>query len=122
MFAIHSKVELLKREGRALGGYARHYYDIFQLADHAEVIAMLKADEYAAIKADYDQISRTHFPKSYFSPEGMSFARSDAIFPPPGLAEAIAREYEAQCRALCYGPFPSWSEVQARLLRLRDLL
>ena len=26
MFAIHSKVELLKRDGRPLGTYARHYY------------------------------------------------------------------------------------------------
>ena len=32
MFAIHSKVEILKRDGRALGTYARHYYDLFQLA------------------------------------------------------------------------------------------
>ena len=28
LFAIHSKVELLKREGRALGSYARRYYDL----------------------------------------------------------------------------------------------
>ncbi len=27
MFAIHSKVELLKRDGRPLGSYARHYYE-----------------------------------------------------------------------------------------------
>jgi hypothetical protein len=39
MFAIHSKVELLKRDGQALGTYARHYYDLFQLAAQAEVIA-----------------------------------------------------------------------------------
>ncbi len=44
-------------------------------------MAMLRSDEYGAIKADYDQISRTHFPKSYFCPEDMSFARSDALFP-----------------------------------------
>src|SRR6202035_3481178 len=82
MFAIHSKVELLKRDGRRLGTYARHYYDLFQLAAQAEVIAMLKSAEYAAIKADYDEISRTHFAESYFYPEGMSFANSDALFPP----------------------------------------
>ena len=29
MFAIHAKVELLKREGQPLGSYARHYYDLF---------------------------------------------------------------------------------------------
>ncbi len=28
MFAIHSKVEMLKRQGQPLGSYARHYYDL----------------------------------------------------------------------------------------------
>ena len=60
MFAIHSKVELLKRDKKALGPYARHYYDLFQLSGHPEVEAMLRSPEYAAIKADYDQISRAH--------------------------------------------------------------
>jgi hypothetical protein len=50
MFAIHGKVELLKRDGRALGSYARHYYDLYCLAARDEVIAMLKSAEYAAIK------------------------------------------------------------------------
>ena len=81
MFAIHSKVEILKRDKTPLGTYARHYYDLFQLAAQAEVIAMLKSGEYAAIKKDYDAISREYFPKSYFYPEGMSFAKSDALFP-----------------------------------------
>lgn len=122
MFAIHSKIELLKRDRQPLGSYARHYYDLFQLAERPEVVAMLKSDEYATIKADYDQISRTHFPKSYFSPEGMSFTHSDALFPPADLATALGPEYEAQCQMLCYGPYPSWAEVQARFLILRDLL
>lgn len=30
---------------------------------------------YRTIKTDYDQISRAHFPKIYFPPAGMSFAR-----------------------------------------------
>jgi hypothetical protein len=122
MFAIHGKVELLKRDGQALGTYARHYYDLFQLAAQAEVIVMLQSSEYAAIKADYDQISRTHFPRSYFYPDGMSFSRSDALFPPADLAPVIGTEYETQCRMLCYGPYPSWVDIQARLLELRDLL
>ena len=122
MFAIHGKIELLKRDKQALGSYARHYYDLFQLAGHDEVIAMLKAAEYAAIKADYDRISRAYFARGYFFPENMSFARSDALFPPPDLAAMIGAEYEAQCRLLCYGPYPSWAEVQARLLELKPLL
>jgi hypothetical protein len=126
LFAIHGKVELLKREGRPLGAYARHYYDLFQLSGQPEVRAMLASDEYRAIKADYDGISRTHFPQSYFAPEGMSFAGSDALFPPAALAAVIAREYETQCRQLCFGPYPPWPEVQARfeemLTSMRRLL
>jgi hypothetical protein len=85
MFAIHSKVELLKRDRQPLGTYARHYYDLHQLAARDEVMAMLASEEYAAIKADYDRISRAHFPRSYFYPAGMSFARSDALFPSADL-------------------------------------
>jgi len=122
LFAIHSKVEMLKRDGQPLGTYARHYYDLFQLAAQGEVTAMLNSPEYAAIKTDYDQISRTHFPRRYFRPEGVSFARSDALFPPENLAATVGAEYEAQCRMLCYGPYPSWTEIQTRFLELRELL
>jgi len=52
----------------------------------------------------------------------MSFARSDALFPPAELAVAIGAEYEEQCRLLCYGPYPPWAEIQARLEQLRHLL
>ena len=122
MFAIHSKVELFKRGGQPIGGYARHYYDLYQLSSQSDVLTMLQSPEYTTIKTDYDQISRTHFAKSYFHPEGMSFARSDALFPAAELAAAIADEYASQCRVLCYGQFPSWSEVQARFEELRQLL
>ena len=122
MFAIHGKIELLKRDGRPIGSYARHYYDLFQLSSQPDVIAMLQSDEYTTIKADYDQISSAYFPKNYFQPEGMVFARSDALFPPDALDGRIRAEYEAQCRLLCYGPFPSWSEVRSRFLELRDVL
>ena len=122
MFAVHGKVELLKRDGQPLGSYARHYYDMFQLAAQEEVIAMLKSDEYPAIKSDYDKISRAHFPRSYFHPDEMSFARSDALFPPADLSAVISAEYDAQCRMLCYGPYPSWAEIQSQLVSLRELL
>jgi hypothetical protein len=122
MFAIHAKVQLLKQNGQKLGSYARHYYDLHQLSDKPEVLAMLRSDEYTDIKKDYDLVSRTHFSKSYFPPDEMSFARSDALFPPPALAAEIGAEYEAQCRLLCYGPYPSWVEAQARFLEIRQLL
>ncbi len=83
---------------------------------------MLRSEEYAAIKADYDQISITHFPKSYVPPPDMSFAKSDALFPPAELRAAIAPGFEAQCRLLCFGPFPTWDEVQASMENIRGLL
>ena len=43
---IHAKVEALKKEGKEIGGYARHYYDLFCLADRPEVLAMLQSAEY----------------------------------------------------------------------------
>jgi len=52
----------------------------------------------------------------------MSFAKSDVLFPSADLAKIISVEYEAQCKLLCYGPYPSWQEVQARLFQSRDLL
>lgn len=122
LFAIHGKVELLKRESRPIGPYTRHYYDLYHLGGMAEVRAMLESAEYPAIKADYDKISRAHFSRDYSPPDAMSFARSDALFPPAGLAISIAREYEQQCQALCYGRFPSWREVAGRFEELRDLL
>ena len=122
LFAIHSKVELLKRDRRPIGSYARHYYDLFQLAAQPEVATMLRSDEYAAIKADYDAISRAYFPQSYFCPSEMSFAGSDGLFPQGELARTIAGEYEVQCRQLCFGPYPPWEDVQARFEDLRESL
>lgn len=122
MFALHGKVELLKRDARPIGGYARHYYDLYQLAGENQVKVMLESREYAAIKADYDRISRTHFPRDYSHPEGMRFAESDALFPSGDLATMLAEEYEQQCQMLCYGLFPSWTDIQRRLGELRQLL
>jgi len=122
LFAIHGKVELLKRNGQPIGPYARHYYDLFQLAARPEVIAMLKSAEYGEIKADYDRISREHFYRGYFFPEGMRFELSDALFPPSDIELTLEAEYEAQCHMLCYGTYPSWAEVKLRFLELEKWL
>jgi Nucleotidyl transferase AbiEii toxin, Type IV TA system len=122
MFAIHAKVEAFKNAGKPIGGYARHYYDLFCLVQRPEVLEMLRSAEYAAIKADYDQISTKYFPKSYMPPPEMSFAKSDALFPSGGLRASIAADFQAQCRVLCFGPSPTWDEVQARFEDIRSLL
>ena len=97
------------------------YYDLFHLSGHPEVETMLRSAEYAVIKTDYDQISRSHFSKSYFFPEGMSFGRSDALFPSPELAAVIGPQYETH-QILCYGHYPSWADVQVRFKELRNIL
>jgi len=122
MFAIHDKVELLKREKRPLGSYARHYYDLSRLAVTKEVQAMLNSAEYAAIKADYDRISKEYFAKNYRPPEGLSFANSDALFPGEDLSAALGKEYDAQCRVLCYAAYPNWGDVQSMFAGLRGRL
>jgi hypothetical protein len=113
MFAIHAKIEAFKQAGTPIGGYARHYYDLFCLAERREVLAMLQSEEYADIKADCHWISLAHFSKSYVPPPEMTLARSDALFPPPELEGMIADEYMKQCRVLCFGPFPPWDNVKS---------
>ncbi len=120
LFAIHGKVEILKRDGRPLGSYARHYYDLYRLAATPEVLAMLKTDEYGSIKSDYDRISRDYFARDYHHPTNMRFSSSDALFPASSLSNSLGQEYERQCRILCYGPFPSWFQVRSRFEDLRS--
>jgi hypothetical protein len=122
MFAIHGKIERLKRDNTPIGQYARHYYDLFQLAGQAEVLAMLQSAEYAEIKSDYDDISTASFARDYQPPAGMSFAASDALFPPPALSRILQQDYEQQCSSLCYGSWPSWQDVLNRFLSIRQWL
>lgn len=122
MFAIHAKVEAFKQTGKEIGSYARHYYDLFCLAERPEVLAMLKSEEYGTIKTDYDRVSREHFEKSYVAPADMRFANSDALFPASNLRDMIAFGFDAQCRVLCFGSFPSWDDVQMRLEAMREYL
>ena len=122
MFAIHSKIELYKREGRPLGSYARHYYDLYQLAQQSSVRTLLVTDEYNAIKEDYEKVSLAAFPQGYFRPDEMSFAQSAALFPTGELRSMIAAEYSAQCRLLCFGEYPTWEEVEACFMELRRSL
>ena len=95
----------------------------FNWPRRTEVIAMLKSARIRRHQSRITtQISREHFARSYFHPEGMSFAKSDALFPPAELAQVIGAEYEGQCKLLCYGPYPSWEEIQAKFKGIRDLL
>lgn len=122
MFAIHSKVESFKKTGLGIGGYARHYYDLFCLAKRAEVLKMLRSSEYEDIKKNYDKVSREHFNADYAPPQDMNFQKSDALFPPSHLESVLGIEFEKQCRILCFGEFPTWKQVQQCFKEIRELL
>lgn len=123
LFAIHSKVEIRKRDGIKIRSYARHYYDLFCLAKEPEVLTMLNAEEYARIKTDYDSISSEHFGRDHIPPQGLTFANSDALFPPDDLDKEFSSEYTEQCKSLCFGAtFPSWQEVRECFDSIRDRL
>jgi hypothetical protein len=45
------------------------------------------------------------------------------VIPTEGSSRAtLGAEYEVQCRQLCLGPYPSWSEIRARFEELKGLL
>lgn len=122
LFAIHSKVEKFKQTDIGIGGYTRHYYDLYYLAERQEVLEMLRSSEYEAIKVDYDRVSRKYFEADYVAPPAMSFAKSEAIFPKGNMETTLAAEFEKQCRILCFGEFPTWRQVQQRFMEIQDLL
>ncbi len=122
LFAIHSKVEKFKQTGIGIGGYARHYYDLFCLAKRQEVLGMLRSSEYGMIKADYDKVSKKHFETDYIAPPEMNFAKSDAIFPKGDMEIALAAEFEKQCRILCFGEIPTWRQIQQQFMEIQDFL
>ncbi|GIW88282.1 MAG: hypothetical protein KatS3mg108_2606 [Isosphaeraceae bacterium] len=122
LFTIHGKIEQYLKGGKPLGTYARHYYDLYRLAQRDEVRAMLNSREYDELRIDYDRLSRAHFPKYYLPPEGMRFNESAAIFPSGALKDMVAREYRAQCELLCFGGYPEWEEVERCLVGLQNLL
>ena len=122
LFAIHGKVARLQADGTPIGKYARHYYDLYQLAGQPEVLTMLQSPEYATIRADYDQISRAHFARDYQPPQDMRFAESAALFPPSRLNGLLQKDYERECVVLCYGAWPDWEQVLARFKSMQGFI
>lgn len=121
LFAIHSKVLLLKEEKQPIGTHARHYYDLYCLAQRQEVQEMLNTEEYNNIKENCNNIGQQHF-NNYQPPENLSFSKSIAIFPTGDLRQLIAKEYSQQCKNLCYGNYPTWKEIESCFEQLRNIL
>jgi predicted nucleotidyltransferase component of viral defense system len=122
LFAIHSKVIAYEIKSEPIGNYARHYYDLFYLAQKPEVKLMLENGEYQNIKDNCHQISLSHFGDNYYKPENLTFSKSKAFFPTQELRKTIINEYEKQCRNLCYAEYPKWQEIESCFNELRNLL
>lgn len=122
LFTIHSKVEEYKNKSSSIQNSARHYYDIFCLAQQPAVKMMLESSDYQKIKEDCDKISRMYFSGSYYEPDNLSFSNSDALFPSTDLRIVIATEYDKQCSTLCYETYPTWEEVELCFQELKELL
>lgn len=122
LFAIHSKVMAYKEKGEAINTYARHYYDLYCLTQKLEVMEMIKSEEYDQIKQDCNKISKENKFPDYYPPYDLKFSNSEALFPTEQLGQTLAKEYENQCKSLCYGNYPSWEEVESCFEELKDLL
>ena len=123
MFALHGKVIRLQEEGQALERDARHYSDLYVLADQHEVRAMLASPEYEEIRRDYDAKSKAFYPDSYCPPAELSFANSPALYPAEALRPQLAADYEEQCQLLFPDEnYPSFDEVLDRFAEVRALL
>jgi Nucleotidyl transferase AbiEii toxin, Type IV TA system len=121
LFAIHSKFMSARKEGQSIETYARHYYDIFMLLQQSDVQKMLSENEYISMKQRAKTLSETHFKGSVF-PEGLSFSNSEALFPQDEDRVMVEKAYNEQCKNLCYGKYPKWSEVADCFKQYRDFL
>lgn len=122
LFAIHAKVRQYQRQESPLGTATRHYYDLFCLAQTPEVQQMLGSGEYSNIKQDCAFLSQQEFPQQYDAPENLVFCNSIALFPIGDIRQEIAKEYQQQCKNLCYGNYPRWEEIEACFSELRNQL
>ena len=122
LFAIDHAVAVSAATALPIGPRARHYFDLAALAVQPEVRAMLEGSEYRRIIRDCVEIDRRFYRRAARDPEAWSFRQSPALFPSARLSAALRAEYETQCELLCFGAYPPWPEVLARLEALRQRL
>jgi hypothetical protein len=122
LFAIDHAVAAALEKGGLIGPRARHYFDLAALAVQPEVRTMLEGSEYRRIIRDCVEIDRRFYRRAARDPQAWSFRQSPALFPSARLSAALRSEYETQCDLLCFGAYPPWPEVLARLEALRQHL
>lgn len=122
LFAVHDRVLRLVQSGIPLAREARHYSDLYVLADREEVLGMLRSDEYATIYADC-RAKSVEFFGDQSVPEGESLADSPALFPGVELRAQLERDYDTQCRLLFSGQdFAPFDQVLGRFEEIREYL
>jgi nucleotidyltransferase AbiEii toxin of type IV toxin-antitoxin system len=123
LFTVHGKVARFREDGTRLGRSARHYADLYVLADTPEVTTMLLGAEYEEIRRDYDEKSRAFYSNSYRPPANLRFDKSPAFFPDGALRKELEADYEQDVRPLFFGgTFPPFADVLDRLGALRDVI
>jgi hypothetical protein len=123
MFALHDRVKRLEEDGTPLARNARHYPDIYVLAGHDEVLAMLSSAEYREIREDCHAKNLEFFPGQHQLGPELSFAGSPALFPSGPIVDQLTQDYGAQCSLLFPGgEYPAFEDVLGRFESHRDLL
>lgn len=122
LFAINDKVNKYRQKDQPIDKHARHYYDLYQLAQRDEIKQLLESPDFLSIKQDCERLSEKYFPSEQSPPKKINFANSEALFPTGDLRKAISKAYTDQCQILCYGSYPSWEEVEECFLSIRNKL
>lgn len=122
LFAINDKVNEYKQKAQPIDKHARHYYDLYQLAQRDEIKQLLESRDFISIKQDCERLSEKYFPSEQSPPQKINFANSEALFPTGDLRKAISKAYTDQCQILCYGSYPSWEEVEKCFSSIRSKL
>jgi predicted nucleotidyltransferase component of viral defense system len=122
LFAIDDKVNKYTQENQPIDKHARHYYDLYQLAQRDEIKQLLESRDFILIKQDCERLSKKYFPSEQSPLKKINFANSEALFPTGDLRKAISKAYTNQCKILCYGSHPSWEDVEECFSSIRSKL
>ncbi len=123
LFVIHGLVSrhLADPTSTALNRIGRHYYDVSNLLDDAAVGASIGTPAFWEMAGDHDERGAREFPGRHVGPTGLDFANSLGLFPTDELAAILRQEYERD-RVLFFGDAPSFDQVLASLLLVRERL